>query len=102
MSLGFSKPPGDILVQQLFVKMSDRVKEIVSKQGKGFPGAPLLKLGLTENQWFKLHELHAELTRDYKLRREMLLTRLDVTILSFTVTPVLHVHLYDNHYRFFY
>ena len=46
---------------------------------------PLLKVCLNEDQWRKLDQLHAELFRDYKLRRDMLLTRLDVTVLSFTV-----------------
>jgi len=56
-----------------------------AKLPKGYPGMPLLKVYLTEDQWRKLDQLHAELFRDYKLRRDMLLTRLDVTVLSFTV-----------------
>lgn len=85
MTLGFSKPPPDISAQQLFNKIGTKIKETVSTLPKGYPGPPLLKTVLTEEQWCLLHQLLAELNKDYKLRREMLLTRLDVTVLSFTV-----------------
>jgi len=84
MTLGFSKPPSDLSAQQLFKKTNEKVQQILKQQSSAFLEEPLLKLALTENQWCKLRELHAELSRDYKLRREMLLTRLDVTFLSFT------------------
>jgi len=83
-TMGFGKPPADVTAQQLFMKINDRVREVSQKQPSGFPGEPLLKTTLTKDQWHKLQELHTELVKDYKLRREMLLTRLDVTILSFT------------------
>nr|SVE74202.1 EOG090X06T3 [Daphnia barbata] len=85
MTLGFSKPPSDISAQQLFTKMGVKVREILASTPKGYPGLPLLKTALTEKQWSQLDQLLAELNKDYKLRREMLLTRLDVTVLSFTV-----------------
>lgn len=85
MTLGFDKPPSDITVQKLFSKLDTRMKEMIAKLPKGYPGLPLLTVCLTEDQWRKLDQLHAELFRDYKLRRDMLLTRLDVTVLSFTV-----------------
>lgn len=92
MSLGISKPPSDISPQQLFNKMGVKIQELLSTVPKGYPGPPLLKTteNLTEEQWVQLHQLLVELNKDYKLRREMLLTRLDVTVLSFTViTPFL-------------
>nr|SVE77623.1 EOG090X06T3 [Daphnia lumholtzi] len=87
MTLGFSKPPSDISAQQLFNKMGVKIKEILASAPKGYPGPPLLKSALTEKQWSQLHQLLVELNKDYKLRREMLLTRLDVTVLSFTWSP---------------
>nr|SVE75774.1 EOG090X06T3 [Daphnia hispanica] len=87
MTLGFSKPPSDISAQQLFNKMGVKIREILASAPKGHPGPPLLKTSLTEKQWSQLHQLLAELNKDYKLRREMLLTRLDVTVLSFTWSP---------------
>jgi len=83
-TLGFSKPPSDLSTQQLFRKTSDKIQEIIRKQPQGFPGESLLRTALREDQWYKLKDLHSELSKDYMLRREMLLTRLDVTILSFT------------------
>lgn len=85
MTLGFSKPPSDISAQQLFNKMGVKIREILGSAPNGYPGSPLLKTSLTEKEWSQLHQLQAELNKDYKLRREMLLTRLDVTVLSFTV-----------------
>lgn len=85
MILGFSKPPSDISAKQLFNKMGVKIQEILSTAPKGYPGSPLLKSSLTEQQWSQIHQLLGELIKDYKLRREMLLTRLDVTVLSFTV-----------------
>lgn len=85
VTLGFSKPPTDITAAKLFSKISDKIKELLSKLPADYPGPPLLKVQLTEAQWSKIHLLLDELVKDYKLRREMLLTRLDVTVLSFTV-----------------
>jgi hypothetical protein len=85
VTLGFDKPPSDITTLKLFSKLDLKIKDMYAKLPKGYPGIPLLTVSLTEDQWRKLDQLHAELFRDYKLRREMLLTRLDVTVLSFTV-----------------
>nr|CAG4640046.1 EOG090X06T3 [Daphnia pulex]SVE84889.1 EOG090X06T3 [Daphnia pulex] len=87
MTLGFSKPPSDISAKQLFNKMGVKIREILSTAPKDYPGSPLLKTSLAEQQWSQLHQLLGELNKDYKLRREMLLTRLDVTVLSFTWSP---------------
>ncbi|GBL83370.1 hypothetical protein AVEN_86860-1, partial [Araneus ventricosus] len=38
---------------------------------------------LTEKQWFQLEKLHQEVYTEYKYRRNLLLTRLDVTVTSF-------------------
>lgn len=88
MALGFSKPPSDISAQQLFVKMTAKIQEILKTVPKNYPGPPLLKAVCSEEQWCQIHQLLIELNKDYKLRREMLLTRLDVTVLSFTVIVV--------------
>jgi protein FAM98B len=46
-------------------------------------GSPLLNALLSNEQWKKLMEINQILCDDFKLRRELLLTRLDVTIQSF-------------------
>ena len=85
MTLGFSRPPSDITANQLFNKMTSKIQEVLKTAPKGYPGPPLLQVQCTEEQWCQIHQLLTELNKDYKLRREMLLTRLDVTVLSFTV-----------------
>lgn len=54
------------------------------------PSTPKEKVGellftgcLTEKQWFQLDDLYREMYQEYKTRRNLLLTRLDVTIKSF-------------------
>nr|CAG4643226.1 EOG090X06T3 [Ilyocryptus agilis] len=85
LTLGFSKPPTDITADELYSKIIAKIKELISKSPPGYPGLPLLKVPLTEAQWAKISILFDDLVKDYRLRREMLLTRLDVTVLSFTV-----------------
>lgn len=86
MALGFGRPPPDITHQRLFDQMRLKIQQLrTTLPDPNYPGKPLLSVKLTEDQWSKLYLLLGELTKDYKLRREMLLTRLDVTVLSFTV-----------------
>lgn len=40
---------------------------------------------LSDKQWHHLENVQSELKEEYKLRREMLIKRLDVTIQSFRV-----------------
>lgn len=49
-------------------------------------GKPLLKGLLSPNQIDSLIEIYNEMRQEYKLRREMLLKRLDVTVQSFEVS----------------
>lgn len=46
-------------------------------------GKPLLKARLSDKQWQFVMEANATLAEEYRIRREMLLKRLDVTIQSF-------------------
>jgi hypothetical protein len=46
-------------------------------------GRSLLQTNMSENQWKQIHKLNKMLYEDYKIRRELLLKRLDVTIQSF-------------------
>lgn len=87
VTLGFGKPPADITPQRLFDQIRLKIQQLRAKMPEpSYPGKPLLKVTLTDDQWSKLLSLQAEMFKDYKLRREMLLTRLDVTVLSFTVS----------------
>ena len=46
-------------------------------------GKPLLTHDLNEKQWLDLAHINQALCDDFQMRRELLLTRLDVTIQSF-------------------
>jgi len=46
-------------------------------------GRPLLNAQLNEKQWGELMQINQALCEDFQLRRELLLTRLDVTVQSF-------------------
>ena len=52
-------------------------------QYPGQAGQPLLKSRLSEKQWSQLLAINSVLADEYRVRREMLLKRLDVTIQSF-------------------
>jgi hypothetical protein len=46
-------------------------------------GQSLIRTNMSENQWNQIHKVNQILYEDYKIRRELLLKRLDVTIQSF-------------------
>ena len=47
---------------------------------------------LTEAQWAEVDQINADLTKEYSVRREMLLTRCDVTVQSFRWSDNVKVH----------
>jgi hypothetical protein len=83
MTLRFPKPPANITIPQLFQKVCPTVQTVVQKVGKDLIGTPAFNGVLSEKQWEILKGVQADLNKEYKIRREMLLTRLDVTIQSF-------------------
>jgi protein FAM98B len=46
-------------------------------------GKPLFNSMLNDDQWKKLMQINQALCDDFQMRRELLLTRLDVTVQSF-------------------
>lgn len=64
-----------------------QLKEVLSKVPDDLLRKPLFTGVLTDKQWFRLAKIQTELHTDYTIRREMLLKRLDVTVLSFEVGP---------------
>ncbi|GIY99601.1 protein FAM98A [Caerostris extrusa] len=83
ISLGFAKPPDDITPQKLFVELKMICQPTTPKE---LVGGLLFSGYLTEKQWFQLDKLFREVYQEYKTRRNLLLTRLDVTIQSFLWT----------------
>ena len=63
-----------------------QMKEVLSKASSELVGKPLFVGVLSDKQWHQLSELQEELQDEYRMRREMLLKRLDVTIQSFQVS----------------
>ncbi len=69
----------------LFEKSPDhfwKVKELVSSLPNGL-AKPLFNVQLSEKQWHNLAQINQSLYEDFLIRRELLMTRLDVTIQSF-------------------
>lgn len=83
IALGFPKPPGNITAAQLFTKVEGKIKDLLSKVPPKLLSKPLFVGMLSDKQWHILECINEELHKEYYLRREMLLKRLDVTIQSF-------------------
>lgn len=83
ISLGFSKPPPNVSSTEIWSKIESKCREILSKLPKSYLGLPLLNAMLNNDQWKKLMHINQALNDDFQMRRELLLTRLDVTIQSF-------------------
>ncbi|XP_045464480.1 protein FAM98A isoform X2 [Harmonia axyridis] len=82
-AMNFPEPPPDLTFQRLFSKVIARIEDIFKKMGNRFVGKTFFSGFLSDKQWMILDQLEKDLNNDYKIRREMLLTRLDVTIQSF-------------------
>lgn len=85
VALQFGKPPDNISTEQLFNKLESKLKTIVSSASPDLLGKPLVIGELSPAQWEKLDQLQNDMMEEYKIRREMLLKRLDVTVQSFLV-----------------
>lgn len=87
IDINLGKPPQNIAPKILFDKIDLRLKEVLQKTKINLIGNPLFKpcRSLNVEQWKKLQTLQNELDGEYDLRREMLITRLDVTVQSFQV-----------------
>ena len=59
-----------------------QIKELITKCPEAV-SRPLLKASLSERQWEAVTLINHALRQEYECRRQMLLQRLDVTILSF-------------------
>ncbi|XP_052123077.1 protein FAM98B isoform X2 [Frankliniella occidentalis] len=83
IALKFPKPPDNIQPAQLFVKVEQRLKEVISKAPADLLSQPLFQGVLTDKQWHQLSNIQRDLHDEYRMRREMLIKRLDVTVQSF-------------------
>ncbi|KAB7501402.1 Protein FAM98A [Armadillidium nasatum] len=83
IALHFPKPPNNITPKQLFIKVKDKVSDVLSKAHVSLVAEPLFTGVLTDKQWNYLDQMQWELQSEYRMRRQMLIKRLDVTIQSF-------------------
>ena len=60
--------------------------------GEGWLGKGLVTQRLSEQQWATLERINQSLTQEYATRRQMLLTRCDVTIQSFSWSERIKVY----------
>lgn len=83
ISLKFNKPPPNITPEMLFSKLEAKLRDTVAKEGEQLVGKPLYNKALSEKDWRQLDTNFTEMYEEYRLRREMLITRLECTIQSF-------------------
>ena len=67
----------------LTIDHSPQTKEAVASAPEGSIGPGLVTQPLTMEQWASLDKVNEALTKEYSVRRQMLLTRCDVTVQSF-------------------
>lgn len=84
-TLRFPKPPANITVKQLFDKLETTIPLALKKAGADLIGKGIFNGFLSDKQWGIVKDVQSDLNNEYKIRREMMLTRLDVTIQSFQV-----------------
>lgn len=85
VTLKFQKPPDNILPELLFSKLETKLSEVLKTVSSDHFGKPLIDIELSAKQWDELSKLQEEMHKEYTIRREMLLKRLDVTVQSFLV-----------------
>ncbi|CAL1271694.1 unnamed protein product [Larinioides sclopetarius] len=66
----------------VFSEIEEKVKEHIAKDPEVLP-PPALEESFSAEQWDTLSDLYKDFLQDYQVRRELLLTRLEVTIQSF-------------------
>ncbi|KAF7282813.1 hypothetical protein GWI33_001953 [Rhynchophorus ferrugineus] len=82
-NLRFPKPPVNITIKQLFDKLDTTIPLVLKKAGIDLIGKGIFDGFLSDKQWEILKNVQNGLNNEYRIRREMLLTRLDVTVQSF-------------------
>ncbi|XP_038641911.1 protein FAM98B-like [Scyliorhinus canicula] len=78
-----AEPTPDVPVSQLFRDLETKIRDVRSGLGQDGVGKPLLSRTLEPDQWEHLKEIHRAMCVEYGCRRQMLISRLDVTVQSF-------------------
>jgi len=91
VTLKFQKPPDNISPELLFSRVETKLSEILKTVPSEHISDPLIEVELSNKQWKQLTDLKEEMHKEYTIRRNMLLKRLDVTIQSFLVRIVFSI-----------
>ncbi|XP_069763617.1 protein FAM98A-like isoform X2 [Narcine bancroftii] len=81
--LGMVKPTPGAPVAQIFGELEMKIRDVSASLPEGAVGKPLLSRSLEPGQWEHLEEIHQAMCMEYECRRQMLISRLDVTVQSF-------------------
>ncbi|XP_078287219.1 protein FAM98A-like isoform X2 [Rhinoraja longicauda] len=82
-AVGMAEPPPGISTAQLFTNLEDKIRETMAGLPEGAVGRPLLSKSLEPAQWEHLELIQQAMCVEYECRRQMLISRLDVTVQSF-------------------
>jgi len=83
ITLKFPKPPQDINISSLFIKVSVKLQEFLKTVSPILIGKSLVCNSYCNEQWKCINKVIELLNEEFNIRRAMLLTRLDVTVQSF-------------------
>ncbi|CAD5115842.1 DgyrCDS4780 [Dimorphilus gyrociliatus] len=83
INLQFNKPPPNVTISQIFMKIESKIKELTEKYGSKNFTKGVLKSRLSSKQLETAALINSALKQDYSTRREMLIKRFDVTVQSF-------------------
>ncbi|KAK9299158.1 hypothetical protein QLX08_007772 [Tetragonisca angustula] len=83
IALNFERPPDDITTEKLFTRLHNKLTEVLKTAPSELVGQPLITHEFSEEDWDDLQHIQQELHDEYRMRRDMLLKRLDVTVQSF-------------------
>uniref|UniRef100_UPI00398E9F75 protein FAM98A-like isoform X2 n=1 Tax=Pristiophorus japonicus TaxID=55135 RepID=UPI00398E9F75 len=82
-ALGTAEPARDVPLSQLFTDLEAKIREATCRLPPTGVGKPLLSCRLEPGQWEHLEVIHRAMGVEYECRRQMLISRLDVTVQSF-------------------
>ena len=95
-----------IIAVVLLCEYTAQTREVVSEAPEDHITPGLVTQPLSQEQWATLDKVNEALTKEYSVRRQMLLTRCDVTIQSFrwcdrakVYTQYTATYIFPVHYR---
>ncbi|XP_059480500.1 protein FAM98A [Neocloeon triangulifer] len=83
LALKFSKPPDNITAAALFTKVETKLAEILKTAHPDLVSKAIFDKPMNPDKWKALVKEQQKLHSEFKIRRELLITRLNVTVQSF-------------------